>query len=59
LKLLRALKAIEDEIYHHELCLFTRCVIEYEGIGGTNEHPDGSIFNGSWLQLVKIMLSTE
>jgi hypothetical protein len=23
-------------------------VIEYEGIGGTNEHTDGSLFNGSW-----------
>jgi hypothetical protein len=48
LKLLRTLKVINNEIYHRYLGIFTRCVIEYEGIGGTNEHPDGSLFNGSW-----------
>ncbi len=48
MKLLRTLKVIDDEIYHRELGIFTRRAIDYEGIGGTNENPDGSLFNGSW-----------
>jgi hypothetical protein len=48
LKLLCTLKVIKDEIYHHELGIFNRCAIENEGIGETNENPDGSLFNGSW-----------
>ncbi len=48
LKQLQALKVIDHEIYHREHGIFTRCAIEYEGIGGTNEHLDGSLFNGSW-----------
>jgi hypothetical protein len=49
LKLLRALKVIDNEIYHREHGIFNRCAIEYEGIGGTNENPNGCIFNCSWL----------
>jgi hypothetical protein len=33
--------------------------VEYEGIGGTNEHPDGCLFNGSWFETGEIMLSAE
>ncbi len=33
--------------------------MEYEGIGGTNEYPDGCIFYGSWFATGENMLSVE
>jgi hypothetical protein len=59
LKLLCTLKVIDTEIYHRELGIFTRCVIEYEGIGGTKEIQMAVYLRVVVLQLVKIMLSAE
>ena len=43
LKLMRALKVIDDETHDRERGIFTRCAIECEGLEGTSESPVGSI----------------
>lgn len=48
LKEIRALEVINDEIHNRELGMFTRCAIECEGLEGTTESPEGSIFFASW-----------
>ena len=42
------MEVIDDETHNHELCIFTRCAIECEGITGTTESPEGSINFASW-----------
>ena len=46
--LIRALEVIGDESHNHELGIFTRCMIECEGLEGTTKSPEGSIFFASW-----------
>jgi len=43
LKLMRALKVVDDETHDRERGIFTRCAIECEGLEGTAESPVGSI----------------
>jgi hypothetical protein len=43
LKLMRALKVIDDETHDRERGIFTRCAIECEGLEGTAKSPVGSI----------------